>query len=111
MLWEIDIYPAPGQADLLGQSVAAAAAELGLAADLKVCAARGYLIQSDWDHCQAERVAQELLTDRVVERAQVAPVGNVELISPPWRIAHSYSLLVHVLPKPGVMDPVAQSVM
>ena len=76
MLWEVDIYPAPGQPDLLGRPVATAAAELGLAADLKVAAARGYLIQADWDRCQAERVALELLTDTVVERAIVAPVGD-----------------------------------
>ena len=63
MLWEVDIYPAPGQPDLLGRPIATAAAELGLAADLKVFAARGYLIQADWDRCQAERVALELLTD------------------------------------------------
>ena len=49
MLWEVDIYPAPGQPDLLGRPIATAAAELGLAADLKVFAARGYLIQADWD--------------------------------------------------------------
>jgi hypothetical protein len=79
MLWEVDIYPAPGQPDLLGRPVAAAAAELGLAADLKVLAARGYLIQADWDRCPAERVALELLTDRVVERVVVAEVGEEEL--------------------------------
>ncbi len=33
MLWEVDIYPAAGQPDLLAADVAAAAAELGLAAD------------------------------------------------------------------------------
>ncbi len=79
MLWEVDIYPAPGQPDLLGRPIATAAAELGLAADLKVSAARGYLIQADWDRCQAERVALELLTDRVVERVIVAAVGDEEL--------------------------------
>ncbi len=81
MLWEVDIYPAHGQPDLLGRPVAAAAAELGLAADLEVFAARSYLIQADWDRCQAERVAIELLTDRVVERAVVAPVGDEVLNS------------------------------
>ena len=76
MLWEIDVYPAPGQPDLLGRPVASAAAELGLAADLEVHAARGYLIQADWDHCQAERIARELLADSVVERTVVAQVGD-----------------------------------
>ncbi|MGA2257849.1 MAG: phosphoribosylformylglycinamidine synthase subunit PurS, partial [Thermoguttaceae bacterium] len=152
MLWEIDIYPAPGQPDLLGRPVSTAAAELGLAADLQVAAARSYLIQADWDRCQAERVALDLLTDRVVEKLIVAQVGDEELnripenvgwdqragtvgrhvlmagmvasagppgnaiggpvlarseLVPPYR----NPLLIHVLPKPGVMDPVAQSVM
>ena len=58
---------------------ATAAAELGLAADLKVSAARSYLIQADWDRRQAERVALELLTDTIVERAIVAQVGDAGL--------------------------------
>ena len=78
MLWEVDIYPAPGQPDLLGRPISMAAAELGLAADLKVAAARSYLIQADWDRCQAERVALELLTDTVVETAIVAQVGDLD---------------------------------
>ena len=52
MLWEVDIYPAPGQPDLLGRPVSTAAAEPGLAADLQVFAARGYLIQADWDRAR-----------------------------------------------------------
>ena len=83
MLWEVDIYPAPGQPDLLGRPIATAAAELGLAADLTVFAARGYLIQADWDLGQAQRVALELLTDTIVERAIVAPVGDQSLNPPP----------------------------
>ena len=52
MLWEVDIYPAPGQPDLLGRPISTAAAELGLATDLPVSAARGYLIQADWDRAR-----------------------------------------------------------
>jgi phosphoribosylformylglycinamidine synthase subunit PurSL len=114
MLWEVDIYPALGQPDLLGRPVSSAAAELGIAADLKVAAARGYLIQADWDRCQAERVALELLADRVVELAIVAPVGEETLNRMPAPVAGvngKAARLIHVLPKPGVMDPVAQSVM
>ncbi len=79
MLWEVDIYPAPGQPDLLGRPISIAAGELGLAPDLKVAAARSYLIQADWDRCQAERVAVELLTDTVVETVIVAQVGDEAL--------------------------------
>ena len=113
MLWEVDIYPAPGQPDLLGRPVATAAAELGLAADLRVLGARGYLIQADWERGQADRVVRELLTDCIVETAVVAEVGNEALTRIPQAAdpkVGAEHLLIHVLPKPGVMDPVAQSV-
>jgi hypothetical protein len=83
MLWEVDIYPRPGQPDLLGSSVAADAADLGLADGLAVSAARGYLIQANVDRHQIERIAGELLADRVVERTVIAPVGDAALHRPP----------------------------
>ncbi|NQU20975.1 MAG: phosphoribosylformylglycinamidine synthase, partial [Candidatus Nealsonbacteria bacterium] len=107
MLWEVDIYPADGQVDLIARQVAARAADLGLADDLHVAAARGYLIQGDLDRDQVARIADELLADRVVERTVVAPIGDAELTRAPA----GRPGLIHVLPKPGVMDPVAQSVM
>ena len=132
MLWEVDIYPRPGQPDLLGGTVAADAADLGLADRLAVSAARGYLIQAKIERHEIERIAGELLADRVVERTVIAPVGDEALSLPPdfqegsgFRVQgskcqppgpsslascrSSLNQLVHVLPKPGVMDPVAQS--
>ena len=105
MLWEIDIYPNHGQPDLIGDQVAADAADLGLGAGLAVSAARGYLVQAELDRQQVMRIAHELLADRVVERTVVAPVGDEALSQTPGE----HQRLVHVLPKPGVMDPVAQS--
>lgn len=105
MLWEIDIYPADGQPDLAGRQVGADAADLGLARSLRVRSARGYLVQGPLDATAARRIADELLSDRVVERVVVAPVGDPALGCPP----DGLTLVVHVLPKPGVMDPVAQS--
>jgi len=107
MLWEIDIYPQPGQPDLAAKRVAAEAADLGLASPLPVTAGWGYLIQGDLDRAQVLRVAHELLADRVVERTLVAPVGD-EVFS---QATDGRTCVIHVLPKPGVMDPVAQSVM
>ena len=102
MLWEVDIYP---QNDLAGRRVAAEAAELGLASQLAVTSAQGYLIQTAAPRDQVFRIAAELLADRVVERTVVAPVGDPCLAEPPA----GCRLAIHVLPKPGVMDPVAQS--
>jgi phosphoribosylformylglycinamidine synthase len=105
MLWEIDIHPAPGQLDRLALQVAADAAELGIAADLHVNSATGYLIQGPLGREQAERLARELFADRVVERPIVGQVGDECMV----RSNQVGATLIHVLPKPGVMDPVAQS--
>ncbi len=108
MLWEVDIYPAEGQPDLIARQVADSAADMGLGGDLSVSSARGYLVQGDLDRQQVTRIADELLADRVVERTVVAEVGDAALDEPPG-VSGGCEHLVHVVPKPGVMDPVAQS--
>ena len=93
MLWEIDIYPREGQPDLNAQRVAADAADLGLAKNLEVHAAHGYLIQGEFDRKQIEQLAQQLLADSVVERTVVAPAGDA-VLNPPV----AGQQLIHVLP-------------
>ncbi|MBX7075514.1 MAG: phosphoribosylformylglycinamidine synthase, partial [Pirellulales bacterium] len=102
MLWEVDIHSAQGQPDLAAQRVQAAAAALGIADRLAVRTARGFLLQGNIDHQQAERAARELLADAVVERVTIDVVGSAALTDGDEQV-------VHVLPKPGVMDPVAHS--
>ncbi len=106
MLWEIDIYPAGEAHDLAAERLAEEAADLHLAKDLQVRTGRGYLVQGNLDRAAAERLAQQLLADSVVERTRVAELGHVDLETPP---AEGFTQRVYVLPKPGVMDPVAQS--
>lgn len=106
MLWEVDIYPAPGQPDLLARKVLGDSHDLGLDGALAVDAASGYLIQGDISADKITRLAAELLADRVVERTVIGRVGDDVLNQPPA----AGRQLVHVLLKPGVMDPVAQSV-
>ena len=81
MLWEVDIHPAAGQPDLTARQVETAAAELGIAANLQVHSARGFLIQGELDEKQIARLAAELLADVVVERTVVAPVGDESLLA------------------------------
>ncbi|MCI0335400.1 MAG: phosphoribosylformylglycinamidine synthase subunit PurL [Planctomycetes bacterium] len=138
MLWEIDIHsadhPSGGarQADRAGERVAAAARELGLADNLRVTTARGFLVQGQsLDKSSIVRLANELLVDAVVERAVIGTVGNASLTdcglrhpegtrdcgladgssNPKSEIRNPKSSVptVTVLLKPGVMDPVAQS--
>ncbi len=104
-LWEVDIYPADGLPDVAGGAVAADARDLGLSQDLSVDAIRGYLIEGDLDEKQAERIARELLADIVTEKTFVARSGDPRLSQSPA----AGGRLIHVLRKPGVMDPVAQS--
>ena len=104
MLWEVDIYPKPGLPNRAAEQVASEAEELGLGS-LKVAAAHGYLIEGNLSADQARELAASLLADAVVESTVVAQVGEDELNTSP----NGANRLVHVLPKPGVMDPVAQS--
>ena len=105
MLWEVDIYPLESQADRAASRISAEAADLGLAHNLPVTAAYGYLIQGELNDAQVQQLASELLADQIVERVVVAPIGDPKLTVAPA----GKSRLIHVLPKPGVMDPVAQS--
>ncbi len=86
--------------------IAAEAAELGFGRGIAVTTVRGYLLQGPLDEDQVSAVAGRLLADAVVERTVIAPVGDAALQVPP---EERRNLLVHVLPKPGVMDPVAES--
>jgi len=123
MLWEVDIYPAQGQPNRLAESVAAEAGDLGFPPSMSVEAAQGYLIQGELAPEQLERIAAELLADGLVQRTVIAPVGDpalgatAGLSSSAGNTAGQASSgtpldhprLVHVLPKPGVTDPVAES--
>ena len=111
-LWEVDLHPAPGQPDLLGRSVLMEAAELGLG-KFQAAAARGFLVQGEIDSQQIRRLARELLADLVVESPVIGRPGEADLSEPQQRWASVGSrpplALIHVLPKPGVTDPVAAS--
>ena len=107
-LWQIDIYPAENQIDREGARTSEEIHELGLGDDVSVVYARGFLVQGDIDVAAATQLAENLLSDTVTERAVVAIAGQDALNSPPDH-ASTDSRLVNVLPKPGVMDPVAAS--
>ena len=108
MLWEIDIHPAEGQPDRVAERVAAAAREFGLANDLRVASARGFLIEGEsLDRTKVEKLAAELLVDPIVERADVRQVAACN--DRTGSVAIDETTCVTVLLKPGVMDPVAQS--
>jgi len=107
-LWEIDVYPAAGEPDILGRDTIHQAADLGLG-QVSLSAARGFLVQGEISAEQIQTLAHRLLADVVVERVIVAPVGDAALQKAPAFVKQQSGQLVHVLPRPGVTDQVADS--
>jgi len=106
MLWEIDLHPRSGQTDREAARVVAEAADLGIASDLLVRSARGFLIEGpELQRDQVDRLAAELFADPMVEQAVCGKVDDASLLSAPGGEGE----LAHVLLKPGVTDNVAQS--
>ena len=105
MLWEVDIHPRAGQRDAAALQIVSEAADLGLSRPVTVSTARGYLLQGPLEADDVRRAARELFSDPIVEETVTYPVGNPELSA----VSPQRPILVHVLRKPGVMDPVAQS--
>lgn len=104
-LWQIDIYPAEGQIDREAVRTTEEISELGLGEQVSVAFARGFLVQGNFEEEDAQRLATTLLADSVTEFPVVAIAGEETLCEPP----DSQTTMVNVLPKPGVMDPVAAS--
>lgn len=104
-LWEVDIYAAEGQPDIAAAQIVGDAADMGLAEGVEVCAAHGYLVDGEIDREQIVQIGERLLADAVVESTVIGEVGAEELDQSPI----AGGKVVHVLPKPGVMDPVALS--
>jgi phosphoribosylformylglycinamidine synthase len=101
MLWEVELRPVGRDAerervcdefDLLTHSQRGG--------DLVTAAARGFLLDGDIDEAAARRLCDALLADPLVESVRVTPVGYMNDVT-----AHT------VLLKPGVMDPVSESVL
>jgi phosphoribosylformylglycinamidine synthase len=101
MIWEIEILP---QHDAERQRVAAEYDLLSHTSDgseLFERTSRGYLIEGDLTREQARQILGDLLVDPLVEAARL---GTLADHSP--GAANALTVLL----KPGVMDPVAQSV-
>lgn len=104
-LWQIDIYPAENHVDREAVRTAEEIAELGLGKNVSVAFAKGFLIQGSLGEEEATRLAQTLLADSITEVPVVAIAGDDLLNEPPG----TQTVQVNVMPKAGVMDPVAAS--
>ena len=99
-LWHLQIDPAAGRADAEGRRLAADAADLGLPGPWRISASRGFLVEGALGRDDLRRAAEAVLADPVAETFAVR--------LPEDRDAEGLTL-VHVLPKPGVTDPEAES--
>jgi phosphoribosylformylglycinamidine synthase len=104
MLWEIEIRPKGRDAE--SQRVAEEYALL-THQDPKAAgvagSARGYLIEGDLNAAQVGKLSAELLVDSLVEEGRVTSLDRT-------LDAENGSATLTVLPRPGVMDPAALSV-
>ena len=100
MLWHLEIQPAPGHPDLAGNRLSLEAAESGIPGDWTISASRGFLIEGTLSRDDLDRAAGQVLVDPVVETFKAHPARSP---------AEGDRTVVHVLPKPGVTDPEAES--
>ena len=100
MLWHIQIEPAPGHPDRIGDRLALEAVESGLAGPWSIRASRGFLIEGEIAEAALDRAARDVLVDPVVEVYTVRPSGAG---------SDGVATVVHVMPRPGVTDPEAES--
>ncbi|MBQ9875342.1 MAG: phosphoribosylformylglycinamidine synthase subunit PurL [Thermoguttaceae bacterium] len=106
MLWEVDIFAAPGLPDVAAAEATADALDLGFSPNLTFGTARGYLAQGDLTREQIDALVEKLLADPVVERATVGRVGDPAL---DLSLRGDKGKIVYAIPKPGVTDAVADA--
>ena len=106
MLWEVEIRPLGRDGDrerVCDEFDLLTHADRG--GRLLSASARGYLLEGHFDRADAEKIVRDLLLDSLVETAVLAECGM-----PSSESFHLPLPIFTVLLKPGVMDPVAESV-
>ncbi len=100
MLWHLFIEDAPGRGDKAGLRLAHEAALAGLGDSWSIASGRGFLVEGPASVEKLDQAARRGLVDPVVETLALRPAAS------PWP---GDGAVVHVLPKPGVTDPEAES--
>ena len=103
MLWEITLFPAPGQPDVHGKTLVQDALDLGFSDRINTRTASGYFLEikngTAGDTQNIAELAQKLFANPIVERVDVTAGNQV-----------SDDTSIYVLPKSGVTDSVAENV-
>jgi phosphoribosylformylglycinamidine synthase len=104
--WRIEVFRRASMGDPEGAHVAASLDELELARPAAARVARGYLLSPRYARAAVEEIARGVLADPVVNEVRVvAPRG-----APRRDAAGDAAHRLLVMPRPGVMDPVAHTV-
>ena len=102
-IYRVEVYPRGQRGEFAAdETLAERMRRAGLCALRRVLVSRLYLIEGRLDRGEAERIARGLLADPVTQTVLVAARDD-EIAEPAGGIA------VEVHPRPGVMDPVAES--
>ena len=102
-LWQICVSPKENQVDRLARELISDCHDAGVQVG-KVDACYGYLIQGQLTQNEIGRLARQLLVDQVVEQFLLGRPGESQLNQ-----CNPGCQLLHVLPKPGVTDPEAET--
>ncbi len=100
--WRVEVHRRPERDEPEGKGALEVLRELGIESVGEVRAGRGYLLPSTLAAGTVESIAAELLADPVVDEARIA--------EPLAALPRGERRRIVVLPRPGVMDPVAHTV-
>lgn len=102
MLWEVTVLPRRDELDLEGQRLTAEFSRAGLPVTSPIGTGRVYLFAGEMRSADFQRFTRELLVDDPVESLQIRRADESS--------TQFDGFFVTILPKPGVMDPVAETV-
>lgn len=104
MLWEVDVWLKDRSDDHAARSFASAAASLDPTDWSETRTARGWLIEGDLSRADIVRLAEGVLIDPVSQTYAIRSMTDPQESPFP-----GLSTAVHVLPRPGVTDPAAET--
>ena len=99
--WRVEVFRRDAFDDPDGTHALGAIRELGFDGPLRVRLGRGYLLPPTLERSRVERIVAELLADPVVDQERIIAPGEAPQAVDAHRIL--------VARRPGVMDPVAQT--
>ncbi len=104
-LWQVEIRSRPGFVDRLAHRVQGDAAHAQWPGPLSIRSARGFLIQSNSTAESIRQGVTRVLVDAIVEDYRLGRCGELDSAG----VAAPQSAMIHVLLKPGVTDPEAET--